>query len=61
MILKNSFLSGFEGIDIDIFKNFVLLYADVIVLFANNAEELQQGLDLLTDYCKKRKLKVNVS
>ena len=39
----------------------MLLYADDIVVFANSAEELQQGLDLLSDYCKRWKLKINVS
>ena len=41
------------------------LYADDIVFFANTPEELQPGLDLLTDllteYCKRWKLTINVS
>ena len=33
-------LSGVKGLDIDIFKIFMLLYADDIVIFANTADEL---------------------
>ena len=32
--------SGFEGLDVDMFKLYMLLYADDIVIFANDAEEL---------------------
>ena len=39
----------------------MLLYADDIVIFASTAEELQHGLNLLSDYCLRWKLKVNVS
>ena len=39
----------------------MLLYADEIVLFANNAEELQLGLNFLSEYCTRWKLKVNAS
>ena len=45
--------SGIEGIDIDMFKLVLLLYTDCIVVFANNPEELQNGLDLLYDFCSK--------
>ena len=31
--------SDFERLDLDMFKLFMLLYADDIVIFANNAEE----------------------
>ena len=54
-------LSGFDGIDLNMFKMFMLLYADDIVIFSNTAEELQYGLNLLSEYCAKWKLKVNVS
>ena len=54
-------VSGFEGIELNMFKLFMLLYADDIVIFPNTAEELQYGLNLLSDYCLKWKLKVNVS
>ena len=53
--------SGLEVIDINMFKMFMLLYADDIVIFANNAEELQQSLDLLLNYCNIWKLTVNVA
>ena len=38
----------------------MLLYADDIVIFSKNAEELQAGLDVLVNYCNRWKLKVNV-
>ena len=40
------------------FKIFLLLYAD-IVIFANTPEELQNGLDILYDYCLRWKLTIN--
>ena len=51
---------GYEGLDIDILKIFMLLYADDIVIFSKSAEELQEGLNLLLNYCNRWKLKVNV-
>ena len=39
----------------------MLLYADDIVFFANSPEELQLELELLSDYCKRWKLTINVS
>ena len=54
-------LSGLDGLDVNMFKMFLLLYADDIVLFANSASELQDGLDLMSDYCKRWKLKINIS
>lgn len=54
-------LSGLDGLDVNMFKMFMLLYADDIVLFANSASELQDGLDLMSDYCKRWKLKINIS
>ena len=53
--------SGVEGLDLDSFKIFMLLYADDIVVFANNEEQLQCGLDVLSQYCARWKLEVNVS
>ena len=53
--------SGIEGIDIDMFKVFLLLYTDGIVIFANNPEELQNGLDLLYDFCSKWKLTIYIN
>lgn len=53
--------SGLEGLDVSMFRMFMLLYADDIVLFSSNAEELQKGLDLMFDYCNGWKVKINVS
>ena len=53
--------SGIEGIDTDMFKMFLLLYTDGIVIFANNPEELQNGLDFLYDFCSKWKLTINLN
>ena len=53
--------SGIEGIDIDMFKLFLLLYTDGSVSFANNPEKLQNGLDLLYDFCSKWKLTMNIN
>ena len=58
--IEEQFLnSGLEGIDINMFKMFMLLYADDIVIFANSAEELQQSLDLLLNYCNIWKCRQN--
>ena len=54
-------LNGLEGLDIDMFKLFMLLYEDDIVIFANSAEQHQESLNLLSDYWRKWKLTVNVS
>ena len=43
------------------FKLYMLLYADDIVIFANDAKELQLGLNLLSEYCTSWKLKVNAT
>ena len=60
--IEDQFLrSGLEGIDINMFKVFMLLYADDIVIFANSAEDLQISLDLLAEYCTRWKLKINVA
>ena len=53
--------SGLDGLDINIFKVFILLYADDIEIFSKTAEELQSGLDLLSEYCQQWKLSINVS
>ena len=44
-----------EGIDIGMLKLYLLLYADDVVIFSNTSE----GLDILSDYCRKWKLTVN--
>ncbi len=38
-----------------------MLYADDIILFANNKDELQHSLDVLSDYCNRWKLTVNIA
>ena len=53
--------NGLEGLDIDTFKLFILLYADNIVIFVNSAEQLQESLNMLSDYCRRWELTVNVS
>ena len=55
MFIKN----GNNGINMYMFKMFLILYADDIVIFANNAEELQSNLNMLHDYCQRWKLSVN--
>ena len=57
MFIKN----GNNGINMYMFKMFLILYADDIVIFANNAEELQSNLNMLHDYCQRWKLSVNTS
>lgn len=52
-------LKGFDGIDIDIVKMLILLYADDIVIFSETAEGLQKGFDILHEYSDRWKLKVN--
>ena len=52
-------LKDAEGIDIGMLKLSLLLYADDIILFANDKENLQLSLKILKNYCKRWKLKVN--
>jgi len=51
---------GVSGIDLNTLKMFIILYADGIVLFADNAEDLQHDLNVLHEYCQKWKLTVNI-
>ena len=53
--------AGMEGIDIIKVKMFMLLYADGIVIFGNSAEQLQDSLNLLSNYCQRWKLTVNIN
>ena len=58
--LEEEFINkGSEGIDIDMLKLFLLLYADDTILFAKTAEELQDSLNILHEYSIRWKLKVN--
>lgn len=58
--LENDFIqNGADGFDIGMLKLYLLLYADDIVIFAETSQGLQDGLDILADYCRKWKLTVN--
>ena len=50
-----------KGIDIGYLKLFLLMYADAIVIFANNPTELQENLDILSQCCSRWKLKININ
>ena len=54
-------MSDIQRLDVKFYKVFMLLYADDIVIFSNTAEELQKSFDFLSEYCKRWKLKVNIS
>ena len=60
-IEEHFMLNKFEGVDLGMLKLFLLLYADDIVLFAESEVGLQNGLDLLDEYCAKWKLCVNIN
>ena len=51
---------GADGVDTGLLKLFLLLYADDIIIFSESASGLQNGLNILHDYCQKWKLTVNV-
>ena len=53
--------SNMDGLEVDMLKIFILLYADDIVVFANTPEELQRGLNMLNEYCKRWKLTINIA
>ena len=53
------YLHNAGGVDIHTLKLFLLLYADDITLFSETAEGLQEGLNLLSNYCDRWKLTVN--
>ena len=53
--------NGLQGIDVNMFKMFLILYADDIVIFSNSSDELQKSLDLLYGYCQRWKLVVNTN
>ena len=58
-IEREYILKGAEGIDNGMLKLFLLLYADDIILFANDKQNLQLSLNILKNYCKRWKLKGN--
>ena len=49
-----------KGVDIGLIKLFLLLYADDITLFSDSADGLQ-GFNILSEYCDRWKLKINLS
>jgi hypothetical protein len=55
------YLKGINGIDIDMFKMFILLYADDIAVLSESKEDLQMGLNVMHDYANTWKLTVNTS
>ena len=54
-------MTGFKGIDLDMFKLFLLLYADDIVIMSQTEEWLKHGLFFLETYCDRWKLTVNAT
>ena len=52
-------VKGVKGVVIGMFKLFLLLYADDIVLFGETDADLQNALNILEDYCSRWKLTVN--
>ena len=54
-------IKGVAGIDIGIININILLYADDIILFGKNPEDLQKALNVLEEYCQRWKLTVNTS
>jgi len=60
-IEEHFILNDFKGIDLGMFKLFLLLYADDIVVLAESEDDLKRGLILLEEYCDRWKLTVNIS
>ena len=57
--LKNKLiLYNVQGLDLEHFKIFLLMYADAIVVFSKTAEGLQNWLNWMHQYCQKWKLTV---
>ena len=52
-------LHNYQGVDIGMLKLCLLLYADDVILFSESEEGLQDGLNILYDYCQRWKLTVN--
>ena len=58
--LETEFIEkGMDGLDIGMLKLYLLLYADDFVIFSASSVGFQYGLDVLSDYCSKWRLKVN--
>ena len=60
-IEEHFILNGFERIDLDTFKLFLLLYTDDVVIMSETEEGLKHGLFLLKKYCDRWKLTVNAT
>ena len=58
--LKEYVSADSYGIDLDLCKIFILLFADDLVMFAESKIELQRLLNKLYAYCTKWNLKVNI-
>ena len=50
-----------HGIDLNICKLFLLLFADDLVIFADSKVEFQRLVNNLAKYCNTFKLKINMS
>jgi len=50
---------NFEGIDMGTLKLMLLLYADDTVIFGDSPDNLQAGLNAMTDFCRDRKITIN--
>ena len=53
--------SGLDEIEVVMFKIFLILYADDIVIFDNSADVLQTSLNLLDNYCSGWRLEINTN
>ena len=60
--LTNEFVTkGLDGFDISMLKLYLLFYTDDVMIFSETGDGLQSGLNnILSDYCKKWKLIVNM-
>ena len=56
--MEEVFSRGNTGVTVDDVKLFLLFYADDAVIFAESAEQLQNGIDILFKYCNRWKLKL---
>ena len=51
---------GFGGVEVGEDRLHLLLFADDIVMFAENGDELQEMINVLEEYCKKWRFEINV-
>ena len=52
--------SGVGGVEVDEERLHLLLFADDIVMFAEDAGKLQEMLDVMEEYCRKWRFEINV-